>query len=162
MLPTQRVTIKQNRRGSCWAGVRIGGAHMAQSEPREAKAGFELHSGYILRKCLCINGAGEGNRTLVSGLGSPHSTIEPHPLSCFQPNRSLFLDKFDFAIWRCAAPGLNLLVSIAAAACPPAFPILPRAALTPANAVARSFAAWLAGRAARALPAISPRRERHA
>ena len=23
--------------------------------------------------------AGEGNRTLVSGLGSPHSTIEPHP-----------------------------------------------------------------------------------
>ena len=25
-------------------------------------------------------GAGEGNRTLVSGLGSPHSTIEPHPL----------------------------------------------------------------------------------
>jgi hypothetical protein len=27
-----------------------------------------------------INGAGEGNRTLVSGLGSPHSTIEPHPL----------------------------------------------------------------------------------
>ena len=44
-----------------------------------AKAGFELHSGYILRKCLIINGAGEGNRTLVSGLGSPHSTIEPHP-----------------------------------------------------------------------------------
>jgi hypothetical protein len=31
-------------------------------------------------KCLIINGAGEGNRTLVSGLGSPHSTIEPHPL----------------------------------------------------------------------------------
>ena len=25
------------------------------------------------------SGAGEGNRTLVSGLGSPHSTIEPHP-----------------------------------------------------------------------------------
>ena len=25
-------------------------------------------------------GAGEGNRTLVSGLGSPRSTIEPHPL----------------------------------------------------------------------------------
>ena len=24
-------------------------------------------------------GAGEGNRTLVSGLGSPRSTIEPHP-----------------------------------------------------------------------------------
>src|SRR5438034_11063347 len=27
-----------------------------------------------------LNGAGEGNRTLVSGLGSPRSTIEPHPL----------------------------------------------------------------------------------
>ena len=26
-------------------------------------------------------GAGEGNRTLISGLGSPHSTTEPHPLS---------------------------------------------------------------------------------
>src|SRR5215468_5956088 len=25
------------------------------------------------------DGAGEGNRTLVSGLGSPRSTIEPHP-----------------------------------------------------------------------------------
>ena len=24
-------------------------------------------------------GAGEGNRTLASGLGSPRSTIEPHP-----------------------------------------------------------------------------------
>ena len=34
----------------------------------------------IRRKCLIMNGAGEGNRTLVSGLGSPHSTIEPHPL----------------------------------------------------------------------------------
>ena len=33
----------------------------------------------IRRKCLIMNGAGEGNRTLVSGLGSPHSTIEPHP-----------------------------------------------------------------------------------
>ncbi len=29
-----------------------------------------------------MNGAGEGNRTLVSGLGSPRSTIEPHPQSC--------------------------------------------------------------------------------
>ena len=26
-------------------------------------------------------GAGEGNRTLISGLGSPHSTTEPHPPS---------------------------------------------------------------------------------
>ena len=26
-------------------------------------------------------GAGEGNRTLVSALGRPHSTIEPHPPS---------------------------------------------------------------------------------
>src|SRR5438270_11740703 len=33
----------------------------------------------LVRKCGEINGAGEGNRTLVSGLGSPHSTIEPHP-----------------------------------------------------------------------------------
>src|SRR5713101_260417 len=33
----------------------------------------------LTRKSLIINGAGEGNRTLVSGLGSPHSTIEPHP-----------------------------------------------------------------------------------
>ena len=28
---------------------------------------------------LYVIGAGEGNRTLVSGLGSPHSTIGPHP-----------------------------------------------------------------------------------
>ncbi len=27
-------------------------------------------------------GAGEGNRTLVSALGRPHSTIEPHPPAC--------------------------------------------------------------------------------
>jgi hypothetical protein len=33
-----------------------------------------------VRKLLTITGAGEGNRTLVSGLGSPRSTIEPHPL----------------------------------------------------------------------------------
>jgi hypothetical protein len=33
----------------------------------------------LLHKSLIMNGAGEGNRTLVSGLGSPHSTIEPHP-----------------------------------------------------------------------------------
>src|SRR5271155_4197867 len=33
------------------------------------------------RKPLIINGAGEGNRTLVSALGRPHSTIEPHPRS---------------------------------------------------------------------------------
>src|SRR6185503_9513815 len=33
----------------------------------------------LLCKSLIISGAGEGNRTLVSGLGSPHSTIEPHP-----------------------------------------------------------------------------------
>ena len=35
----------------------------------------------LLRKSMQINGAGEGNRTLISGLGSPHSTTEPHPLS---------------------------------------------------------------------------------
>ena len=33
---------------------------------------------------LFKSGAGEGNRTLVSGLGSPHSTIEPHPLKISQ------------------------------------------------------------------------------
>ena len=33
----------------------------------------------LIRKSLIINGAGEGNRTLVSALGRPHSTIEPHP-----------------------------------------------------------------------------------
>ncbi len=39
-----------------------------------------LLSALFLRKLLIIRGgAGEGNRTLVSGLGSPHSTIEPHP-----------------------------------------------------------------------------------
>ncbi len=35
----------------------------------------------LIRKSLIMNGAGEGNRTLISGLGSPHSTTEPHPLS---------------------------------------------------------------------------------
>ena len=34
----------------------------------------------LLRKSLIINGAGEGNRPLVSALGRPHATIEPHPL----------------------------------------------------------------------------------
>ena len=33
-----------------------------------------------IRNSLILNGAGEGNRTLVSGLGSPRSAIEPHPL----------------------------------------------------------------------------------
>src|SRR5450432_1319886 len=33
------------------------------------------------QKIAEINGAGEGNRTLVSALGRPHSTIEPHPRS---------------------------------------------------------------------------------
>ena len=32
-------------------------------------------------------GAGEGNRTLISGLGSPHSTTEPHPPP-FRPGRT--------------------------------------------------------------------------
>ena len=34
---------------------------------------------HTLTKPNGINGAGEGNRTLISGLGSPHSTTEPHP-----------------------------------------------------------------------------------
>ena len=33
----------------------------------------------LICKSLIMIGAGEGNRTLVSGLGSPRSTIEPHP-----------------------------------------------------------------------------------
>src|ERR1022692_2826911 len=36
-------------------------------------------------KSLIINGAGEGNRTLVSALGRPHSTIEPHPQMSVRP-----------------------------------------------------------------------------
>src|ERR1700734_4188996 len=39
-------------------------------------------------------------------------------------------------------PGFTLQVSAAAAACPPASPIHPRAASTPADVAARSFAAW--------------------
>ena len=34
----------------------------------------------LIHKSLIMNGAGEGNRTLVSALGRPRSTIEPHPL----------------------------------------------------------------------------------
>lgn len=35
-----------------------------------------------LDEALDFIGAGEGNRTLISGLGSPHSTTEPHPHRC--------------------------------------------------------------------------------
>src|SRR5438874_1104723 len=45
----------------------------------------------LVRKCPEISGAGEGNRTLVSGLGSPHSTIEPHPRNAGIVYNSLFL-----------------------------------------------------------------------
>jgi hypothetical protein len=44
--------------------------------PRSQFTALLLHT---LRKPNEINGAGEGNRTLISGLGSPHSTTEPHP-----------------------------------------------------------------------------------
>src|SRR5262245_51831992 len=37
------------------------------------------HQNSVPTRSRLASGAGEGNRTLVSGLGSPHSTIEPHP-----------------------------------------------------------------------------------
>ena len=40
----------------------------------------ELRKQLHMRRVIKI-GAGEGNRTLVSALGRPHSTIEPHPLT---------------------------------------------------------------------------------
>jgi hypothetical protein len=43
------------------------------------KSAFRPHFTGV-SSCLRL-GAGEGNRTLISGLGSPHSTTEPHPLS---------------------------------------------------------------------------------
>jgi hypothetical protein len=116
----------------------------------------------LLCKSLMIHGAGEGNRTLVSALGRPYSTIEPHPLCFFHPNCSLFLGKFEFAMPCRAVRGLSLLASAMAAAGWPASPVRPRAGLTRANYAAQSSAAWLAGRAARARPAICPRRERRA
>ena len=44
-------------------------------------SGAEFSCTFPAQRCksLMLNGAGEGNRTLVSGLGSPRSTIEPHP-----------------------------------------------------------------------------------
>jgi hypothetical protein len=48
-------------------------------------------------KSLIISGAGEGNRTLVSGLGSPHSTIEPHPLPMIALSDVLGLITNDFS-----------------------------------------------------------------
>ena len=41
---------------------------------------FPLFTERLIFKAGIGVGAGEGNRTLVSGLGSPRSTIEPHPL----------------------------------------------------------------------------------
>jgi hypothetical protein len=63
------------------------------SRPHFHKADSYFHS-YFHRFCLPTGdetidfieffsvGAGEGNRTLVSALGRPHSTIEPHPPGC--------------------------------------------------------------------------------
>jgi hypothetical protein len=51
---------------------------------------FQLHFSYIVLNFNKDNGAGEGNRTLVSGLGSPHSAIEPHPrVADLLPNRHM-------------------------------------------------------------------------
>jgi hypothetical protein len=68
--------------------------------------------GGIWRKLLSQNdGAGEGNRTLVSALGRPHSTIEPHPpmsSRCLAKNistgnciSSLLSDLHENAPWGC-------------------------------------------------------------
>jgi hypothetical protein len=49
--------------------------------PNEEEVGLRLDEfTALLPKWLIMNGAGEGNRTLVSALGRPHTTIEPHPL----------------------------------------------------------------------------------
>ena len=57
-------------------------ATMNEKEGRNAprkEPNSKLHFSYTRCNSLIINGAGEGNRTLVSALGRPHSTIEPHP-----------------------------------------------------------------------------------
>ena len=46
-----------------------------------------------------VNGAGEGNRTLVCSLGSCRSTIELHPLC--QNKGEVYADDFDLAIFVC-------------------------------------------------------------
>jgi hypothetical protein len=43
-----------------------------------SQLGWKCQNILILLDIIAF-GAGEGNRTLVSGLGSPRSTIEPHP-----------------------------------------------------------------------------------
>ena len=57
-----------------------------KGNPADARKTLALYCTFTALSCksLIINGAGEGNRTLVSGLGSPHSTIEPHPLTKFR------------------------------------------------------------------------------
>ena len=61
--------------------VRIDIAISAQVAPPGKIIAARIYSSFtaILRKSLIINGAGEGNRTLVSSLGSWRSTIELHP-----------------------------------------------------------------------------------
>src|SRR6185295_15917634 len=53
-------------------------------------------------------GAGEGNRTLVSGLGSPRSTIEPHPRP---KRRNCYQSASGGASLPCAGPWLRLIPS---------------------------------------------------
>ena len=53
--------------------------HMGRADFGKITAILQVNLLAPLRNWPEINGAGEGNRTLVSGLGSPHSTIEPHP-----------------------------------------------------------------------------------
>ncbi len=72
---------KENRKAGMLKEKNRAFDELRRKNHRSANLGFELHFSYTLRNSLIINGAGEGNRTLVSGLGSPHSTIEPHPHS---------------------------------------------------------------------------------
>ena len=73
---------------------------------------------------LIRSGAGEGNRTLISGLGSPHSTTEPHPpppdcvgyvgqarLRLFEPGWHGPPQMGYYQIGRRLATGLQLLAS---------------------------------------------------
>ena len=54
--------------------IRCVGASHSNASLGQAKLDANGHT-----KVEKLNGAGEGNRTLVSTVGRSHSTIEPHP-----------------------------------------------------------------------------------
>src|ERR1039458_4813554 len=70
-------------RPSAWGNSEKGGIHIGERPSRRPNCCYSCC--YFFGK-TCVNhcrykvGAGEGNRTLISGLGSPHSTTEPHQL----------------------------------------------------------------------------------